>query len=162
MTRRSRSSDALKSSGSVIRQLLGDLGIDSKIEQHRVWAVWQQAVGEQIARFAAPAKIRDNVLEIKVANAVWMQQLQLLKPRLLRQLNEHLGDNPLRDIYLRRGQVQAAAPPAPPRAALPQLDDDELAAIATATATINDAAVRTAMQRLLQRQRQLDKQREAK
>lgn len=158
MTRRSRSSDSLKSTRSLIEGILGSLGISNKIEQHRIWSVWQQAVGEQISQHAIPSRIRNNVLEIKVAHPVWMQQLQLLKPRLLKQINEHLGDTPITDLYLRRGQiVKEPVVIVEPSIPLPELDDDEIDSVHKLTAHIKDDEVRIALDDLLQKQRRLDK-----
>ncbi len=158
MARRSRSADSLKSTRSLIDGILGNLGISNKIEQHRIWAIWEEAVGEQIAQHAIPSKIRNDVLEIKVAHPVWMQQLQLLKPRLLKQINEHLGDTPISDLYLRRGQIVKEAvaivePPAP----LPELNTDEIESVHKLTEHIKDDEVRTALDELMQKQRRLDK-----
>jgi len=158
MSRRSRSSDSLKSTRSLIEGLLGNLGISNKIEQHRIWSVWQEAVGEHIAQHAIPSRIRNNVLEVKVAHPVWMQQLQLLKPRLLKQINQHLGDTPINDLYLRRGQIVKeptinVEPPTP----LPELNDDEIESVHRLTSTIKDDEVRTALDQLIQKQRRLDK-----
>lgn len=158
MSKRSRSSDSLKSTRSLIEGLLGNLGISNKIEQHKIWSIWQDAVGEHIAEHATPSRIRNNVLEIKVVHPVWMQQLQLLKPRLLKQINEHLGDTPIHDLYLRRGQVVKeptiiAEPPAP----LPELNDEEIDSVHQLTSAIKDDEVRTALDQLIQKQRRLDK-----
>jgi hypothetical protein len=158
MRRRSRSSDALKTTRSVLSGILDDLGIANKIEQHRIWLVWEDAVGEQIAKNAIPARIRNNVLEIKVAHAVWMQQLQLLKPRLIEQINKHLGDTPITDLYFRRGQVAPEVKPeAKPARVLPELDTKELEGIHQLTRNIADDEVRAALESLLAKHRQLDK-----
>ncbi|MEA3464676.1 MAG: DUF721 domain-containing protein [Thermodesulfobacteriota bacterium] len=158
MAHRSRSKDSLKTTRSLVQGLLGNLGISNKIEQHRIWAVWEEAVGKQVAQYATPARIRNNVLEIKVIHPVWMQQLQLLKPRLLQQINAHLGDTPITDLYLRRGQIKkepliVAEPTAP----LPELDAQELNRIHQLTNQVQDDEVRSAIEELLQKQRRLDK-----
>lgn len=158
MVRRSRSKDSLKTTRSLIQGLLGNLGISNKIEQHRIWAVWQDAVGEQIAQHAIPTRIRNNVLEIKVAHPVWMQQLQLLKPRLLQQINAHLGDTPISDLYLRRGQIKREPiVVAEPTVPLPELSSAELESIHQLTNQVRDDEVRTALDELIQKQRRLDK-----
>lgn len=158
MSQRSRSSDALKTTRSVLSGILDQLGIANKIEQHRIWLVWEDAVGAQIAQNAAPARIRNNVLEVKVAHAVWMQQLQLLKPRLIEQINKHLGDTPITDLYFRRAHVGSDIKPVvKPVRELPELTDDELAGIHQLTRKIADDDVRCALESLLAKHRQLDK-----
>jgi predicted nucleic acid-binding Zn ribbon protein len=158
MAKRSRSHDSLKTTRSVLEGILNNLGIANKIEQHRIWAVWQEAVGVQIAQHAVPARIRNNVLEVKVAHPVWMQQLQLLKPRLLVQINSHLGDTPITDLYLRRGQIKVEThTPREPEIALPELDSAELNSIHRLTEQIQDDGVRTALEELFAKHRRLEK-----
>ena len=157
MSQRSRSKDSLKSTRNVLAGILDNLGIGNKIEQHRIWTVWAQAVGEQISQHALPARIRDNVLEIKVDHPVWMQQLQLLKPRLLEQINSHLDDTPIKDLYLRRGQLRKTIKAVEPELELPELDPAETATIHRLTQKIEDDEVRAALNSLFLKHRRLEK-----
>ena len=56
-----------------------------------VQRVWQEAVGEAIAREAQPTAERDGVLTVSCKSAAWASDLDLLAPELLEQLNGHLG-----------------------------------------------------------------------
>lgn len=161
MARRSRSKDSLKTTRSLIEGLFTHMGIADKIEQHRVWLIWEDCVGAQIAANATPIRIRDNILEVRVAHPVWMQQLQLLKPRLLEKINAELGDSPLSDLFFRRGRMASVEPPPRP-IELPELDQAECDQIQQLTATIGDDATREALQHLLKKQRQLDKLKRSK
>jgi hypothetical protein len=50
-------------------------------------AAWRDAVGEQIARNAWPARLsRDGTLHVATADAAWAYELTQLAPRLLAQL----------------------------------------------------------------------------
>jgi len=158
MSQRSRKSEALKTTRSVLSGILDNLGISNKIEQHKIWLVWEEAVGVQIAQNATPARIRNDVLEVRVSHAVWMQQLQLLKPRLLEQINKYLGDTPIVDLYFRRGQIaKEGVASAKPARELPELSDEELDGIRRLTQHIADDEVRQALESLLAKHRQLDK-----
>lgn len=162
MKHRSRSSDSLKTTRSLIDGLFSSLGIKDKIEQHRVWSIWEQAVGPQVALHTTPIRIRNNILEIKVDHPVWMQQLQLLKPRLLVQINAHLGQAPISDLFLRRGELAVRQVPAPaPPLDLPELSAAEQQSIHQLTAAIQDPEVRLALEELLQKQRRLHKKQQA-
>ncbi|MEJ2698369.1 MAG: DUF721 domain-containing protein, partial [Desulfuromonadales bacterium] len=88
--------------GSLLRQLLGQWGLDRKLREYRAWELWDEVVGPQIAARARPAKLRDGVLEVGVDQAFWMQQLQLMKPKILSSLNARLGEVLIRDIFWRR------------------------------------------------------------
>ncbi|MCD6527419.1 MAG: DUF721 domain-containing protein [Desulfuromonas sp.] len=157
MAKRSRSKDSIKTTRSLIEGLFTHLGIADKIGQHRAWLVWKECVGSQIAAHATPIRIRDNILEVRVDHPVWMQQLQLLKPQLLKKLNAELADAPLNDLFFRRGRMAEATPAPAPRPKLPDLDKDERTEIHQLTAEIEDPETRDALEHLLKKQRQLDK-----
>ena len=54
---------------------------------------WPQAMGEQIARNAWPARLaRDGKLHVATASSAWAFELSQLEPKLLARLAETLGD----------------------------------------------------------------------
>ena len=145
--------------GQLLEGLLRAKGMEDKVARYRVWLAWDRAVGPQIAAQARPVRIRENTLEIRVASPVWMQQLQLLKPRILAKLNDALGEQAFTDIYLRRGKVEKRDAPAPkqPTWRDASLDADEQAQIEQTLADISDPDLRGAMRRVLERQKRLEK-----
>ena len=100
----------------ILEGLLHERGMDTKLHKYRAFSCWPKAVGPQIAAHTQPARIRDGVLEVKVAHPVWMQQLQLLKPRILARLAEELGPDVIREIYLRQGRIEGCELLGEPRA----------------------------------------------
>jgi len=150
-----------------VSQLLGELlarqGMEEKLEEYRVWLVWEACVGPQIAAQARPLRLRDEVLEVRVSQPVWMQQLQLLKPQLLAKINQRLEGAILKDIYLKRGSLKSepdesgALPPL--RWRQMALDDTERADIESAAANLHDNELRNHLQRLMEKQLKLTKAR---
>jgi predicted nucleic acid-binding Zn ribbon protein len=63
-----------------------------------VQRVWPAAVGDVIAAQAEPTGARDGVLVITCASAVWAQELDLMGPELLAQLNARLEGAELRRL----------------------------------------------------------------
>ncbi|WP_020675367.1 DciA family protein [Geopsychrobacter electrodiphilus] len=90
----------------LLKKLLGDTGLDDRLPRYQAWLVWDKVVGEQIARHARPLRIREKILEVRVDNPVWMQQLQMLKPQIIKKLHAELPNCDIDDIYLRRGDLQ--------------------------------------------------------
>ncbi|MCK9172960.1 MAG: DciA family protein [Desulfuromonas sp.] len=151
MSRNNRGRATPERSRDILNQLFGSLGIRNRIEQHAIWQLWDQAVGRTIACHARPVRLRQQILEVEVDHPVWMQQLQLLKPRLLASLNAQLGDHPIEGIFLRRRPVATRLQRFEEhKETLPELNSLELAAISRLTAAIADPQVRTALQRLIQ------------
>lgn len=112
--------------GDLVEQLLASKGLTTQLKKYQTWSCWNDVVGPQIARHAQPLRIRDRILEVRVAQPAWMQQLQLLKPKILKQLNERLDGDLLDDIFLKRGEVTPpeTAPTNKPKTTAPLTDDD--------------------------------------
>ncbi len=159
---RSRSIDGV---GAVLGKIFQQRGMDDKMRRYRAWQLWDKVVGPQIAARARPSRMRDNTLEVWVDHAVWMQQLQLMQPKILARLNAALGEELIRDIYLRRGRPrQDTAPAAIDVPALrwqqTQLSAAEEERISRAVAPLADAELRQRLQRLFHRQAQVNKARQ--
>jgi len=55
-------------------------------------AAWTTAVGEQLAAVATPVSERAGTLTVECAEAVWVQELDLMQAQLLERLREELGE----------------------------------------------------------------------
>jgi hypothetical protein len=147
----------------ILRQLFAERDMETRFKRYRVWQLWEAAVGAQIAARARPVRLRQEVLEVRVDHPVWMQQLQLLKPRILARLNQQLGEPLIRDLFLRHGRVTQAtpekAPPRPRSWPRPPLDPGERQRIEQAMAGLNDPELRRHLSRLMGLQARLDKAR---
>lgn len=159
---RSRGIDGV---GAVIGKLFQQRGMEDKMRRYRAWQLWDKVVGPQIAARARPSRMRDNTLEVWVDHAVWMQQLQLMKPKILARLNAALGEELIQDIYLRRGRPRTDKAPVaiePPvlRWQKTQLSPYEEEQISRAVAPLADAELRQRLQRLFRRQAQVNKARQ--
>ncbi len=150
--------------GDLLRSLLRQQGLAGKMEEYRAWQVWDAVVGPQIATRARPIRLREGVLEVRVEQAVWMQQLQLMKPQILARLNERLGSAVIKDIFWRRGRLeemsvnQVRKPEGPDWRAV-SLSQEETSAIERTAGAIGDSDLRQQLQQLFTRQQRLEKAR---
>jgi hypothetical protein len=152
------------SAGVLIQKLVRQWGAEGKMQKYRAWQVWSEVVGPQIAARAHPTKIREGVLEICVDRPVWMQQLQLLKPKILARLNKRLGEDVIKDIFLRQGKIKNE-----PTKQLRQpsnlpwhtavLTSEEKAHIEAALKPLIDPEMRNGLRNILTRQAKLAKAR---
>lgn len=76
---------------------------EKRMRESKVWRVWGETVGAQIAAKAAPAAFRDGVLTVRVASSPWMQQLSLMKPDLIDHLNKALGETLVKELFFKIG-----------------------------------------------------------
>lgn len=144
----------------LLKKLLGDKGFDDRLSRYQAWLVWDKVVGQQIARRARPLRIREKTLEVSVDHPVWMQQLQMLKPQILRKLHEQLPGCDIEDIFLRRGTPQSQAPPKEELKTEWQkenLSATELTEVEESLAGMGDGEVKDEMRRLFVLQKKLTK-----
>ncbi len=69
-----------------------------KIKEYSIYLIWQDAVGANIARHAAPKYFNQGVLTIEVDSSTWMNELKFMKKDLMKNLNEKLGVKKVKDI----------------------------------------------------------------
>jgi hypothetical protein len=126
----------------ILRRVLRKMDLDTKLEGYRIWALWPDIVGDQIARRAQPERFRNRILFIRVSNSAWMQQLQMMKPVLLEKIQKALKGAGIKDLRFSLGEVNPPVPPPvelqsegemkPPRlsteveASLERIEDNEL------------------------------------
>ena len=119
--------------------------LGKRLREAVIWRVWDRAVGEQIASKARPAAFREGVLTVVVSSAPWMQQLGFLKRQMIEAVNRDLGEELVRDIYLKAGSVSAPTEsPQPAKPPCRELTTQERERILQEAATIADDDLRTA------------------
>lgn len=144
--------------GDLVDKLLKGLGLDDRLHQYRALIVWEEVVGPQIAARTRPVRIREGVLEVNVDQPAWMQQLQLMKPKILAQLNDELGKATIKDLYLKRGRVDLRPEKLkdqPPAWRMVKLDDGEKQQVAGLLTAIGDPELRDEMEKFLLKQMRL-------
>jgi hypothetical protein len=144
--------------GDLVDKLLHGLGLDERLHQYKALIIWNDVVGPQIAARTRPVRIRENILEINVDQPAWMQQLQLMKPKILSRLNAELGEATIKDLYLKHGKVDVHPdkPVEPPPAwRMVKLDDKEKKQVEDLLSAVKDTELRDEMEKFLQKQMRL-------
>ena len=144
--------------GDLVEKLLKGFGLDERLQQYRALIIWEEVVGPQIAARTRPIRIREGILEINVDQPTWMQQLQLMKPKILAQLNAELGKATIKDLFLKRGKVDVRADKEvepPPKWRMVQLDDSEKTKIKELLTGIENPELRNEMEKFLTKQSRL-------
>jgi len=96
-----RGSSRTKTIGDAIEELVGQLGIKKKLHEQDAFVVWDEAVGERIAKVATPTRMLRGTLIISVKSGAWRNELNMRKQEILRRINELLGDEIVKDIKFR-------------------------------------------------------------
>lgn len=124
--------------------------MERRMEESGIWRVWDETVGRQIAAKARPSRFHNGVLTVMVNSAPWMQQLNFMKRDIAHRLNDRLGKELVREIYLKAGRPAAAEQPVKgKRPEKRELSAEEKEAISAAVEAITDPELRSAFTDLL-------------
>jgi len=91
--------------GEVLDNSLKRFQLSPRLDEYRVWPIWNDTVGPTVARNAQPEKIRNGTLFVKVTSPVWMQQLQYMKEIIAEKLNQRLKGEVVRNIFFVVGKI---------------------------------------------------------
>ncbi len=91
----------MKSVGEVIDKLLNIYDIATPVRQHEALFIWEEVVGEVVARHTQPEKISYGKLYIKVDSPSWRNELNFQKKEILQNLNARLKNVKIKEIVLR-------------------------------------------------------------
>lgn len=89
--------------GGVIDRMLKHIRPDAPDGMLRIWHVWPDAVGPEIAENARPAAVKGSLLLVHVSSSTWGHHLQFLKSDLIARLNAALGHPAVQDIKFKVG-----------------------------------------------------------
>ena len=85
---------------SEITAAMRQMGSRSRFIHPEIWARWFHIAGEQMYKRTFPHMFKGTTLTIGVASSAWLQELNLLKPRLLDRLDEEVGKGVVTDIKM--------------------------------------------------------------
>ena len=138
--------------GELLAAIFHGKPVEKRLKEGKIWLIWTDCVGEQIASHARPAAFRDGTLTVSVDSAPWMQQLNFLKKQLMEKLNARLGEALVKDIYLRAGKrEELPAPVQLPPKKVRTLSAEEKEVIAARSAAVTDPELREALASLMTR-----------
>jgi hypothetical protein len=91
---------------TLLTAVVARLGLERDLDDYRLWAAWDEVVGPAVARNAQPSRLDTRRLVVSVKNAMWMQELTLLRHELCRKLNAWMGREVVSEIFLVVGRVE--------------------------------------------------------
>jgi predicted nucleic acid-binding Zn ribbon protein len=120
--------------GGAIQNLLARFNGEGHFDIVRLVRVWPEAVGDAIARRTEVSSLKFHTAVVKVSGAMWIQELNLMKPQILDRVRDGMGNDTVRDLRFVQGRLSRRERPrlrAVPRGVrhaieLPVLKDPEL------------------------------------
>jgi hypothetical protein len=138
----------------ILQKTFRTLDLEAKLDGYRIWPLWHEMVGEQIARRAQPERIRNRVLFIRVASSTWMQQLQTMKPVLLEKIHKITRQSSIEDIRFSLGEVTAPSPTAVEPLAAKQAEVMLKPEMEDQIGSVQDAELRELIRNIMMKQAQ--------
>ena len=86
---------------SVISDVVGEFGIEGKLQEGRIIATWQDIVGERIGREVERVWVKNRKLIVRIKSPVWRQELHLNRRSWTDRLNAELGSELVDEIVFR-------------------------------------------------------------
>ena len=120
--------------GGTIQDLLAHLDTGGHFEFVRLIRLWPEAVGETIARKTEVSSLKFHTAVVKVSTAMWIQELNLMRPQILSRIRAAMGNDAVREIRFVQGRLSrreqkhlhAVGRPARRPIQLPELQNPEL------------------------------------
>lgn len=91
--------------GNIIGNVLKTCRNDFDENLAQVWSRWDRAVGDSIAKNARPAAFKGTLLLVNVTSSAWMHQLQFLKNDIIKQINQSMGKDLVKEIKFKIGPI---------------------------------------------------------
>lgn len=88
-----------------MERTLDQLGLGISLATVAIHRVWSEVVGEEVARRSQPGLFKNGRLQVTVSDAVWLQQLTMLKPTILSSLESQLGSRLVRELFFTVGPL---------------------------------------------------------
>jgi hypothetical protein len=92
--------------GEILENFFGRSGLKARLTEQRALDSWGRAVGKGIGEQTQPIRIQNRVLQVRVSNSVWIQQLQFMKGMILSKIKEEPGMEDLEDLRFFIGEVE--------------------------------------------------------
>jgi len=80
------------------------LGVMDGDKQVAIFSRWEKIVGGPVARNTQPLKFSKGVLQVAASTPAWLQNLDMMKPQLLANLQRELGKGVVKEIRFRAAQ----------------------------------------------------------
>jgi predicted nucleic acid-binding Zn ribbon protein len=120
--------------GGALQSILARIDREGHFEIVRLVRLWPEVVGDAIARRTEVTGLKFHTAVVKVSGAMWIQELNLMKPQILERLRTTMGNDAVRDLRFVSGRLSRRERPklrSVPRETrrsidLPELKDPEL------------------------------------
>ncbi len=91
--------------GNILNSALKNFRPTKDTEMTRIWALWQEALGETIARETKPSAFKENTLIVNVSCSAWLQHLTFSKHEMIANLNTALKSELVKEMRFKIAKI---------------------------------------------------------
>jgi predicted nucleic acid-binding Zn ribbon protein len=81
-----------------IQSFLENYGLKKGVKQNSAVLFWKEVVGKKISENTEPQGVEHGTLTVSVSNPAWRQELLFKKKEIIKQLNEKIGENTIKEV----------------------------------------------------------------
>ena len=85
----------------VLQEMVEFYKLRSKLNQSKIRQLWHEMMGSMVSKYTTGIKLRRKKLYIDISSAPLRQELSFGKEKIVKMLNEALGDNYIEDVIIR-------------------------------------------------------------
>lgn len=82
-------------------QVLRQMGLEQKFQEHEVYMIWPEVVGQMIASRTKSIQVVDGRLFVTFSSAVVRNEMMMVREGLVKALNDKVGKEVVREIIIR-------------------------------------------------------------
>ena len=90
---------------SVVKSIIERLNRQSNPTSEDIKKIWKEVVGRKAFPHTSPASLRKKRLVINVDTSTWLYELTLRKDDLLARLKKRLGEDKIKELQFRIGEL---------------------------------------------------------
>lgn len=85
----------------LLKQLLTEQGLQQVLDETRVPELWTKYIGELAAKSTRVVRFENGQLLVECTSSVWRMELRLRAEGIRERINEDIGKNIVREIFIR-------------------------------------------------------------
>ena len=87
--------------GDLLKNFVGENKLEKGLNQVRVREVWNEQMGLAIKKYTTGMQLKNETLFVQLSSSVLREELGYGKEKIIRILNEELGDEVVKKLILR-------------------------------------------------------------
>jgi hypothetical protein len=86
--------------GNILLKMMEHYGLKAKFNEVRIKNYWKEQMGQTVADYTSNIYVKNNVLFIQISAASLRQELSFAKSKILKMMNEYLGEDFIHEVII--------------------------------------------------------------